>query len=540
MRLTKQAQAPTKRRNREDETGANALPIGYKNRWSGNDFVPCVPRAREKTTMKKLQLTAVAVATLLISFSLYHGLRAGVASFLLHEARVELGSGNPEQGMRLLERAHGWDSSHHEINLLLALRSLANGDDQRGSKLLEEIHATGKATVESTDALARWAEERGDSERARALYEAAAQSQPPHVAIALGLARLPHGNRASLDAMIDESGTSQPAVRTASVRGVSLFHLEDDLGLRGYGTPSAAQSMLHAKRIGATAIAVRVPGRQASVNDPTITFGDEPPGGERDEVIVRAIRDAHLLGLKVMLKPHIMLGRITDDEWRGTIQFEDEKLREQWWTSYRSFIEHYATLAARENVAIFCIGVELRGMVTQSPNEWSTLISRLRAIYPGELTYAANWYHEFEEVSFWAALDLIGIQFFFPITDVENPNSEELSAGLSGPLVALQDLVEFHGRAVLFTEVGYKSTNGAVREPWVWPQPNSSTNPALQARAYRAVIDEFEGQPWFRGLFWWNWLTDPNPGQKFAHDFTPQGKLAQDVLHELWAEDASQ
>ena len=35
-------------------------------------------------------------------------------------------------------------------------------------------------------------------------------------------------------------------------------------------------------------------------------------------------------------------------------------------------------------------------------------------------------------------------------------------------------------------------------------------------------------------MFWWNWLTEPYPGDKFRHGFTPQGKPAEEVIREFW------
>ena len=71
---------------------------------------------------------------------------------------------------------------------------------------------------------------------------------------------------------------------------------------------------------------------------------------------------------------------------------------------------------------------------------------------------------------------------------------------------------------------GYKSVKGAVKDPWVWPDEDTVVDEALQARAYRAIFRMFDDASWSGGLFWWNWLTEPQPGQKFARSFTPKEK----------------
>ena len=50
-----------------------------------------------------------------------------------------------------------------------------------------------------------------------------------------------------------------------------------------------------------------------------------------------------------------------------------------------------------------------------------------RAVYKGKLTYAANWDGEFEEVAFWDALDVIGVQAYFPLTEERVPSVTKLT-----------------------------------------------------------------------------------------------------------------
>ncbi|MEM7165207.1 MAG: tetratricopeptide repeat protein [Planctomycetota bacterium] len=480
--------------------------------------------------MRPRNLLLIA-AFVVIGFSLYEGLRAGLATLFYSQARDQIDEGDQERGAELLEQATQWDSQHRGTRMLLARRELGLGNPSQARTILKTLVAEGDNRPVALDTLARVHVECGEVAAAAQAYERLAEHHPNHIAADVGLARL--GRPAS--AQLQTLATARAARRWRSaVRGFALLHLEDALGATGYGSAGCVESLAQIRGLGGNAVSVRVPGRQPSVTNPQITYDSESPGGEQDRAVREVIRDAHAMGLEVMLKPHIMLDKITDDEWRGVIEFDDDAKRSQWWQNYERFILHYAKLAAAESVATFCIGVELRGMVNQSPAQWEQLIRRTRAIYSGRLTYAANWYYEYAEVPFWHLLDAIGVQFFFPITDRDDPQLAQLKAGLQPRLAELQELSQFAGKPVLFTEVGYKSTPGAVKEPWVWPNDDQKPDLDLQARAYRAILELLADATWIDGVFWWNWLTEPAPGRKFLHDFTPQGKPAAAVVEEFW------
>ena len=72
--------------------------------------------------------------------------------------------------------------------------------------------------------------------------------------------------------------------------------------------------------------------------------------------------------------------------------------------------------------------------MTDCPDDWRRLISKFRELCPGPLTYAVNWWGDYDVVEFWDELDYIGINAFFPLTlEEEATDLATLSAGL-GPL----------------------------------------------------------------------------------------------------------
>ncbi|HJL42832.1 MAG TPA: hypothetical protein RMG48_16115 [Myxococcales bacterium LLY-WYZ-16_1] len=343
----------------------------------------------------------------------------------------------------------------------------------------------------------------------------------------------PAGSPAALRTPSAERYTSR-----TPVRGVALLHVPGPDGDAGYGTAASARSLHRAAEAGVNFVSLRVPGRQAHVRSPKIRYGPDLEKGETDGAVVRTIEQAHARGLKVMLKPHIMLDRITDTEWRARIDFEDPDLLNRWWNQYRQFVLHHAELASEHDVELFAVGVELMDMVIRAPDRWRALIRDVRSKYTGGLTYAANWDREFQLVPFWEDLDLVAVQFFHPLSKHPEPSDSDLMQRLGEISDHLFEVARDHRRPLLLTECGYRSVRGATVRPWVWPKddPGALPAPELQARVYRAVLNTFEPNEDFAGLFWWNWLTLPDPGTAAARLFTPQGKPAERVLKKRWTE----
>ena len=91
------------------------------------------------------------------------------------------------------------------------------------------------------------------------------------------------------------------------------------------------------------------------------------------------------------------------------------KTEEDWLVleaSYENYLLEYARVAEEVNAKIFCIGTELEKFVINRPNYWQSLIAKIKTVYTGKLTYAANW-DEFKRVPFWNELDFIGCRCIF-------------------------------------------------------------------------------------------------------------------------------
>ena len=291
----------------------------------------------------------------------------------------------------------------------------------------------------------------------------------------------------------------------------------------------SSMSLHYLRRVNVEWVALNPFAYQQTVEDPLLLFGKDPP----DFQLRHGIREAHRLGFKVMLKPHVWVRQQGDRKWRGTIGQETEEGWQQWWGHYESFILHYAQLAAQEEVEIFCIGVELSRAARERPDDWRRLIARVREAYPGPLTYAANWWEEYDLIEFWRALDYIGINAFFPLARKPNATLEQLRAGA----VRVADEIErFHrltGRPVLLTEVGFRSVRDAGLRPWEWRSGGESAQSMEeQARCYQVVLEAFWQRPWFYGMYWWKWHADHHTPHEVG--YSPRGKPAEKVVTEWY------
>jgi hypothetical protein len=263
--------------------------------------------------------------------------------------------------------------------------------------------------------------------------------------------------------------------------------------------------------------------------------------GETDEGLEVTARLAREHGIETLLKPHIWLSRPSEGAWNGEIGMASDAEWARWFADYRRFALHYAALAERLRVPVYCVGTELHRTVRERPDDWRRLIAEVRQVYSGRLTYAANWHQEVEEVPFWDALDMIGVQAYFPLSEAAVPTVEELEAAWRPHVATLQGLAEKHGRPVLLTEIGYLSRPGATAEPWRWPETlrgeaSGETGLEVQARAYEAFFRAFWDRPWVAGAYFWKWYPGGAPGAPAGIDFSPQGKPAEQVMRRWYGE----
>jgi len=240
-----------------------------------------------------------------------------------------------------------------------------------------------------------------------------------------------------------------------------------------------------------------------------------------------AIEAAHKQNMKVMLKPMIDLSNETEPvPWRGKI--EPSTI---WFQNYANFISFFAEFAEQNNVEMLCIGTELKKTVSWE-TEWRSIVSDIRELYSGPLTYAAAL-GEYEIIKWWDALDFVGINAYFPLSSKNNPTVAEMKATWD---LVIKYLDFFHSKVmkpIIFTEIGYLSTDGTNKAPFdftLQSAPGRIIDLQEQTDCYEATFQTVWRKNWLYGFYWWYWQPNPEAGGSGNSDYTPQNKPAQGVL----------
>ncbi|MDD4957008.1 MAG: hypothetical protein PHH49_04625 [Candidatus Omnitrophica bacterium] len=292
------------------------------------------------------------------------------------------------------------------------------------------------------------------------------------------------------------------------------------------------QSIEMLKNLGVEYLQINVTWYQQSYNSTRIAETELTPS---DKSVRHAIQKAHKCGLKVMLKPHIDIINSGDGYWRADIGFYKEEDWDKWFKEYDNFISHYANMAQKENVEIFCVGTEL-SFAAQKEERWRTLIGHIRAIYPGKLIYAANW-DNYKNIRFWDALDYAGIDAYFPLSYKKNPDLEDLKKGWEKWIYEISVWHAEVNKPVIFTEIGYSSSSIAPSEPW--KNGVGEADVALQARCYEAFFESVWRCDWLEGVYWWRWAPTVKGGGMYNRRYTPLNKPAAEILAKRYKEVSS-
>ncbi len=299
----------------------------------------------------------------------------------------------------------------------------------------------------------------------------------------------------------------------------------------GYSNVNSPKAMEQMASLGINYVAILVNWYQDKYNSTRIySQMDKSPS---DESVIFAIRKLHELQFKIMLKLHLDLVD-AEGKWRGEIGFDNPNDWQAWFDSYTSFMLHYADIATKENVELICIGTELTNAAMTQPEHWRDLIKKVREVYKGQLTYAANWDKEYKQIAFWDALDYVGVDPYFLLVTSAKPQVEELKSAWQDWLKIIEEWQKKINKPVLITEIGYKSLTGANEEPWQYSTAGE-LDLELQVNCYKALLETFWDKPWFYGVYWWYWGVNPRMGGEFNRGFTPQNKPAQEVIKEWYS-----
>jgi hypothetical protein len=294
--------------------------------------------------------------------------------------------------------------------------------------------------------------------------------------------------------------------------------LKDD-----YKQPLTEKSLRQMKADGCEYVSVVVTWYQKTVTSTEISRWDEKTPS--DVGVIKVIKYAHSLGIKVFIKPHV---DVLSKAYRQDIRFETEADWTAWFESYDKMISHYLDLARVNGADGFIIGTELSN-TQHRETDWRSIIDKGRNKFPGWLTYCAN-HDAYASIKWWDALDFIGISAYFKLTESYAPSVEEIIIAWQPWISDLSAFAAAQKKDIVFLEIGYQSYDGANTNPnWA---PTESPDLQEQADCYQAAFEVLFKQPWFKGMYWWMWYWDPSQN---VNGFDVYTKPAEKILRKWYA-----
>jgi hypothetical protein len=146
-------------------------------------------------------------------------------------------------------------------------------------------------------------------------------------------------------------------------RGVSYAHDWSQRGARGYGTESDRAELARVRAMGATWVSVMPFGYLSGPTSTALRTSYDRPGAERDEALRATIRQAHAVGLRVLLKPHLWVS----GSWPGAVDPPRDDDAAALIDAWGALTLHYAELAAQEGVEALTLGVEMDRLARRAP-----------------------------------------------------------------------------------------------------------------------------------------------------------------------------
>ncbi|MBR1863097.1 MAG: 1,4-beta-xylanase [Ruminococcus sp.] len=276
-----------------------------------------------------------------------------------------------------------------------------------------------------------------------------------------------------------------------------------------------------AERTGADTVILVPNGLQDTPQSEIIDFHSEATVS--DEELESFIAYAHGKGLRVALKPTV---NCRNGTWRAHISFFEEDVPCEpkwinWFSSYSKFQCHFARLAEKTGCELFIAGCEM----VQSEHreeEWRRVISDIRKVYSGPVSYNTDKYQE-HNVKWWDAVDIISSSGYYPISDWE----EQLDR--------IEKVVKSYDKPFFFAECGCMSVKGSNLVPNDW-SVKGGPDPEGQACWYRAMFSACEKRSWVGGYGVWDWCgrLAPLTNTLSCGGYGIYGKPAEEVIREFY------
>jgi hypothetical protein len=378
---------------------------------------------------------------------------------------------------------------------------------------------------------------------------------------------LPQGFNAQAQAVVNQ---------LPQVQGFNYYWTKsyDTGGVKGYDNTTANQHNLtdEAQTYHMNLAVITVTANQDTATGTTVFFNSSNDDTYGDATYAKLANAAFAAGLTPIfrLSVHVIRDPSNDltstkigSTWQ-TADFSSSVAPERaWFDSYTAFVVHYAQFAQSLGMPMMIIGEDLSGITSDiaytgattkaktglcndksNPSygrrdcEWRHVVKAIRGTtytplgggkslpgggFTGALTFAATVADsagqaipEWQAITWWDALDVIGIDAFFRLTlggDVSvgdlvqawNGNPPEAIA-LSPAENIVKDLEQLSihfQRRVLFTGAGYESITGANNNPGKdVPLAGTTQDSTEQGNDMQALLQAFQNQTWWLGVIW--------------------------------------
>ena len=127
---------------------------------------------------------------------------------------------------------------------------------------------------------------------------------------------------------------------------------------------------------------------------------------------------------------------------------------------------------------------------------------------------------------------------YFPLVPDASPDRATLVRAWQPVLARLEALSRRERKPVLFTEIGYRSVQGAAWRQWEIPRVALADLDA-QRNAYEAFFEAVWPQPWVMGAYPWKWFSYPDHGRPAGNDYDFEGKPAEDAIRRAYNSQAT-
>ncbi len=220
------------------------------------------------------------------------------------------------------------------------------------------------------------------------------------------------------------------------------------------------------------------------------------------------VRAAHAKGLHVFVVP--LMGVQEKGGWAGSIHFSSQAQEQAWFDSYWNTYKPYVVAAAQAGADQMAVATECSWLQQHvSAALWNQLIDRVHSVFAGTLTYDMNWDTVNQSMPIWfnnQNISMIGVSAYIPLTDVSQRIDPKAMVALWKEKVkSILDTISVQvGKPVLVSEIGYRDSADALYHSW---EQNSNTpvDPAEQAGAYEAALENVLPDQRIAGIFFWGW-----------------------------------